>query len=159
MSSARIVPHTVPPQKDLPTRKRLLRHGPGSMDFKWSQKECRAVAASVQTTRCFTQVSGALRVVAVKAKVSTAVRSVRNNRVNSWRKRSRIGMLFLKLVPSCLHLTLRSTPSLIVGIESDLRRHDEPLNRVMTFTESYAVKRDKNKTLPASNKRPRGKTS
>jgi hypothetical protein len=60
-------------------------------------------------------------------------------------------MLFLKSVPSCLQLTLRSTPSLIVGIESDLRQHDELWDRVMTFAETCVGKRDHNRPLHAHN--------
>lgn len=137
------------PPEGLSTRKKLLRHGVESMDFRRSQRKCHAAGASVPTTRCFTQVSGALPVVAACPEVSRVVRSVRTNPVNSWRKRSRIGILSPTLVPGCLHPTLKSTLNLIAGIGSDLRRHDVLLDHVPALAETSAAKRDLYRSLPA----------
>jgi len=119
------------------------------MDFRHSQRKCHAVGASAPTTRCFTQVSSALPVAAAYPKVSIVVPSVLKILVNSWPERSRTGMLFLKLVPSCLHRTLKSTLNHIADIGSDLRRHDVLLDHVLTFAETCTARRDHNRPLPA----------
>jgi hypothetical protein len=61
-------------------------------------------------------------------------------------------MLFRKLVPSCLHPTLRSTLNRTADIESDSRRHDVLFDLGLTANDACAVKRDQDNSLPVPNK-------
>ena len=130
------------PPEGLITRRKPLRRGVRSMDFKQSLRKCHAAAASAQTTGCFTQVSGVLPAAAAYPKGSLVVQSVRRNLVISWRGRSRIGTLFPKSAPNSQRPTLKSTLNRIVGIGSDLRQRDAQSNRDTTLAETCAAKCD-----------------